>query len=111
MNPFKLTGILEVDRVIHDKDKDASPAALFMLALANGRGKPTELATEALRQLSVELLVLADGFAGGQLADLQPDILQRHIHGLADRAQVAAEVAERIEAANRGGGRAVEAAE
>lgn len=85
--------------VLHGGEHKASLAALIGATVYGHAELPSRLARGALEQLSCDLTMLAEVFDGG--TDLMPDIIQKHILSLAARASAAAELAERIEEANK----------
>jgi len=101
---LKHTNTHHGDNFTVDKPCEASCAALFTAALGPLEGSnPLPFAIDALKQCSAELhafeTVLFDW--DGSMAE---DILRRVLHGIIERARVAAEVAGRIDDANQSTG-------
>lgn len=73
-------------------------------ALAPWEGaEPLAFAVEALDQLSAELSVLQVALCGDSEGHLDENVIGRAVAGLAHRAEVAAEIAQRLSAAKKAG--------
>ncbi|HEU4544626.1 MAG TPA: hypothetical protein VFR23_26100 [Jiangellaceae bacterium] len=84
----------ESDCFTFDRPGEASLAALFASALGSDI-RADGIAESALLRLHNELSVFADYVASAETL-LSEEILADVLHGMADRARVAAEVSERI---------------
>lgn len=108
---LRLTGVDNVDHMHHAQEHRAGLAALISAAVHHEPDSPARIAEGALRQLSVDLTILAEALSSG--TDLVPDILTDYVNGLSSRASAAAELSSRINDANPSGpaSKIVEAAE
>lgn len=98
MNPYKLTGTPEGDQLCNGRGSLASAAALTMAALTPNYDPPTAAAEATLGQLSCELTCLAELLNKG--TDLDSEFLTTWVRGMAQRADVAVELAARVRRAN-----------
>ena len=102
LEPFCRTGWRENDGFLLGSEHLATAGSLLLAALAPQGGSSRSFASDALRTLGAELVVLADAL-GGTAGELDPRILKHAVDALAARVRVAAEVADHFQAAARDG--------
>lgn len=93
------TGDAENDCVMHGSGHRASLGALLCGAV--GGDNPEDVAESALEQLADELFMLAYSVREGSAFQLNKEIVANVIHGMSERARVAAAVADKVRAAKR----------